>query len=318
MKKIYQIVIAFFFLIIGILIIIYYEEILIHFNLNRLLVDTIIINVFVYIGRTLLIRLTNFVLKAKILRFIITLIINIIWIGFLFVLIFVLSPEYGIAIVSFLILAISLTFRDRINNIASGIMILLSNTIKVGDLIETNDVQGIVSEITLNYTKIKNFMGIETYIPNTNVYNSSIKKFTQSLSTLSNIENGEAIEEKEKSFVKYTKKIKQIVTKEGMFTRYLMIVEVPFNVNPNDIDNRLEPVFKKYEKILGISPYYYINKTLKDRVSISLQILARNSELIVVYKNKFMKDILYHLIPEEILLGSEYNSIEELEKNGVI
>ena len=319
MKKLYQFIISGFLIIITLFIFIFYDEIIAFFNLNDddiLLVNTIIINIIVYVGRTLLIRFLSFILKGKILYFLLTFIINIIWIGFIFTLIFVITPDFGIYIVSFLILAISLTFKDRINNIASGIMLLLSNTIEVGDLIETNGIEGIVTEITLNYTKLQNFMGLETYLPNTNVYNSSIKKFTNRGLQSSIKEHNNGMEDK--GFLKYLKKLKSIISKDEKFTRYLMVVEIPFIVKPIEITNRLDIVFDKYDKILGIRPYYYVNETLKDRVSISFQILSKNAGLIVAYKNKFMKEVLYHLIPEEILLDSEYKTIEDLKKNGII
>ncbi|MBY9005646.1 MAG: mechanosensitive ion channel [Candidatus Lokiarchaeota archaeon] len=316
MIKRYQIVFSSILTIIILFILIFYNDIIEFFNLDILLINAIIINIVAYIGRTLLNRILSVLLKKNLIYYLITFILNIIWIGFLFTLIFVISPDFGIVIVSFLIVAFSLTFKDRINNIASGIMIMLSNTIEVGDFIETSGVQGIVSNITLNYTKLQNFMGLEIYIPNSNIYNSSIKRFTHRKGQFSLKEQDKKDDAKNGTI--YLKKLKSIISKDEKITRYLIILEIPFSITPDSIDTQLETIFDKYEKILGIRPYYYINKALKDRVSVSFQILSKNTGLIVAYKNKFMKELLYYLHKDEILIDSEYKSIEELKKNGFI
>ncbi len=300
MKKQYLISISIIITIIIILGILYYNDILTFFNitseLNKLKVNLIIINLLVYIVRTLLIKLINILLKYKMLRFLITFFLNIIWIGFLFWLIFILSPELGIAIISFLIISISLTFKDRISNITSSIMILISKSIDIGDLIETNNYQGIVSEITLNYTKLSNFSGIDILIPNINIYNTSLKKFTQNISRLPGY--------KEDIMLSYTKIFQNVITfKEDKFTRYIKTIEIPYSFIDKEINEQLTKPFDKYEQLLGIRPFAYANRTNFDRLSITLQLLTKDPNMIIIYKNQFMKDILYELTPEKILLG---------------
>jgi len=185
MKKTYQIVISILLLFVAFLAILYWEPLLDFFNIDTVIFFSILMNIFAYIGRVITLKIIRFVLGTKKISAVAIFIVNLIWIGFIFELILTLSLPLGVAIISFLVVSISLTFRERIDNIASGFMLLSSSNFQVGDLIETNDVQGIVSEISLNYTKLRNFMGIVTYFPNTNIYNASIKRFTQNLSQLS-------------------------------------------------------------------------------------------------------------------------------------
>lgn len=302
MKKKYLIFIGIFIVITTILGIIYYNEILGYFNItnepDKLKITLIIINLFVYLVRTILIKFINFTLKAKMTRYFLFFTINIIWIGFIFWLIFVISPQLGIAITSFMIIAFSLTFRDRISNIASSIMILSSKSVDIGDLIETNDFQGIVSEINLNYTKLTNFSGIDTYLPNKNVYNASIKKFTQNISRLSK-DNDFDVKD-------YAKIFQDIITfNEEKFTRYIKNIEIPFEFKVMDINNQLSKVFDKYEKLLSIRPYAYINCVKGKSTHITIQILSKDPNMIIIHKNQFMKDILYNLASEKILTDSK-------------
>ncbi len=308
MKKIYQIILTVLLIIIGALAIYYWDYILETLNVDPVLVYSIMINIFVYIGRTILIRILNFALGTRKIRFILVFIINIIWIVFIFELIFIISPQLGVAVISFLVVAISLTMEDRINTVTSGIMLLSASSFDIGDLIETNEIQGIVTEINLSYTKIRDFLGIFTYIPNTAVYNASIKKFTQKLSRLPTPEEEEKIEAK--SYKKFLKKLEDIIAKEGKFTRYIKVVEVPYIADLEHVGDLLEEVFDKYEKRLGIRPYYYANTTVRDHLSITLQILSKNPQLVLRNTYPFIKDVLYALLSDELIAGSK-NQREE-------
>jgi small-conductance mechanosensitive channel len=189
--------------------------------------------------------------------------------------------------------------EERINTITSGIMLLSSSSFDIGDLIETNDTQGIASEITLSYTKIRDFLGIFTYIPNKAVYNASIKKFTQKISRLPGSKKEEEIEKKK--YKKFIEKVEKIILKEEKFTRYIRVLEVPYIADLEHLGDLLEDVFDKYEKRLGIRPYYYANTTKRDHLSITLQILSRNPQLVLRHTYPFIKDVLYALFSDELM-----------------
>jgi small-conductance mechanosensitive channel len=295
MRKTYQIVISILLLFVAFLAIFYWETILDFFNIDTLIFFSVLINIFAYIGRVIVLKIIRFVLGTKKISAVAIFIVNIIWIGFIFELILTLSPPLGFAIISFLVVSISLTFRERIDNIASGFMLLSSSNFEVGDLIETNDVQGIVSEISLNYTKLRNFMGIVTYFPNTNIYNASIKRFTQSISQLSLSE-----EEEELKLRNLTKDLKDILHKEEKFTRNIKIVEIPLENLDQNLTTLLTPIFDEYEEKLGIRPIYYANTTVRDRLSITLQIFSKDPKLVIKHTNPFMKDVLYTLMSDKI------------------
>jgi hypothetical protein len=236
-------------------------------------------------------------MKGKISRFLFSITINLIWIGFVIWLIFSFDPVFGAAITSFLIVAISLTFRNRINNIVSGAMIILTEGFEVGDLIETNGIQGIVEDISLNYTQIRQFNGILNLLPNQMVFNSKITKFTNKTMP----DDEEKMSEEELGFFeKYGNKLSQIISKGNKITRYIKIIEVRPNIDPDDLNDLLNIVFEKYEPLLGFRPIYYVNYTTFDRCSITLQLIGEDPKLIVKYANSFLKDVLFKLYSEEV------------------
>lgn len=257
----------------------------------------IIVNIIVYLIRTAFLGIITSTMKGKISRFLFSISINLIWIGFVVWLIFSFDPVFGAAIVSFLIVAISLTFRDRINNIISGIMIILTEGFDVGDLIETNGVQGIVEDISLNYTQIRQFNGIITLLPNQKVYNAKITKFTYKITP---DEEEKMSDEELGLFEKYGDKLKRIISKGKKITRYIKVIEVRPNIDPDNLSDLLNVVFDKYEPLMGFRPIYYVNNTTFDRCSITLQLIGEDPNLIVLYANSFLRDILYKLYSEEV------------------
>jgi hypothetical protein len=299
MKKIYKILI---WAAVLALIVVAYFYLPIDIWINRDLLWTkylfpIIVNIVVYLIRTAILGIINSTLKGKISRFIFSITINLIWIGFVIWLVFSLDPIFGTAITSFLIVAISLTFRNRINNIISGAMIILSEGFEVGDLIETNGIQGIVEDISLNYTQIRQFNGILNLLPNQLVFNSKVTKFTNK--TIPD-DNEKLSEENLGFFEKYGDKLTRIISKGKKITRYIKIIEIRPNIDPDDLNNLLDTVFDKYEPLLGFRPIYYVNYTTFDRCSITLQLIGEDPKMIVLYANSFLRDVLYKLYSEEV------------------
>jgi small conductance mechanosensitive channel len=289
MKKIYKIV--GWLASIGIFILIYF-----YYGFEYLLLNLILLNIVAYVVRSILIDLFHSFIKNLFIRYILLIITNIIWLIFPFWLISVASPIYFVAIVSFLVVAISLTFQNIINNIASGIMLLSSEGFEVGDLIETNGIVGIVKEITLNNLKLEDFDGSITYIPNKTAFNSSVVRFTHK----------PIKREKKVDLSTVVKKFGKLLTGEKKVTRYIKVVELLASIDPEKLEVLLEPIFKKYEPIFGVKPFFYANNTvsgISNRLSITIQIITENPKLILTYTDPLLKEILFKIYEPEINYG---------------
>ena len=297
MKRVYKILIWMIF--IGTIVVLYT-----FFGFEILLLNVVILNLVAYVLRSILLDILQSLIKALLVRYIIMIIINVIWLLFPFWLIFIISPIYFVAIISFLVVAISLTFQNIINNIASGVMLLSSEGFEAGDLVRINGVDGIVKEITLNNLKLLDFDGSITYIPNKIAFNSSVVRYTHiPLKKETKIEISEVV-----------KKLKKIVTREKKLTRYIKVVELLGSVDPESLEILLNPIFNKYESIFGIKPYFYANNTVSgivNRLSITIQILTEDPKLILAYTDPLIKEILYKIYEKELNHGSNVNQIEE-------
>jgi len=227
-------------------------------------------------------------------------IINIIWLIFPFLLIFAIEPLLVVAIISFLVMAIALTFQTVIYNIASGVMLLSSEGFEVGDLIQTNGVDGVIKEITLNSLKLQDFDGSITYIPNKNAFNSSVVRYTHK--TIK--------KEMKLDISEFIKRAGKIILGEKKITRYVKVVELLGTVDSEKLKDLLDPIFTKYEPIFGFKPYFYANTTINaiiNRLSITIQIITEDPKLILTYTDPLMKDILFKIYEDEINYGWNSN-----------
>jgi small-conductance mechanosensitive channel len=303
MKKRYYILIYIALTIIGLLI--YY------FNpyFEPIVVNLVIINIIIFIIRKPLFSLMAYIFKKRIYRAVISILVNLIWSIFLLSLIFFVWQILFWAIIPFLIVSISLNLNKIVNNIAAGIIMLSSEQFQIGDLIETNGIQGIVEEINLNYLKVKEFDGLTAVIPNSNVYGSSIVKFTynkfRTYPKLTKQEFGE-----KKDYHAYISRLNKLLNAQIKTTTYIKNIYLKGNINPLEIDNLLTSVFDKYKALFGIKPDYAVDTTEFGRVGVNLYIKSNDPKLIINYTDCFLRDIIYQLYPDLI-----YNGWEKYKKS---
>ena len=240
---------------------------------------------------------------------IVSLSVNIIWSIFLFWFLIEFNRPLFYAIVPFLVVAVSLNFKNIIINMVSGALLLSSNQFEIGDLIETNEIQGIVKEINLNYTKIREFDGVEIIIPNSNVYGFTTVKFTHDKFKIFEPIPREEFRKK-RYYKEYVKLINKILSAKIKTTTYVKNLEFLGSLNPNLLDEMLKNVFKVYEPIFGIMPDYAIDTTRFGRVRIRLYVKSSNPTIILNYLDSFLRDILFALYPDRI-----YRDWEEYQKN---
>ncbi|MFO8018218.1 MAG: mechanosensitive ion channel [Promethearchaeia archaeon] len=310
MKKGIQVIIGFGLMAFFIWVYLNMQPILNIFNVDieSVIIDLILINIIVYFLRTVLIRINSYLFRGKIVQYMLSILINIIWSVFVFWLLFAINPFLATGIISFLVAAIALTFRDRINNIASGVLILFSGSFEVGDFVEIKGIQGIVTEITLNYTKIQGLDGLYRYITNKEVYYSAVKKFTHNEALEVGFQQKESSKKKNAPPRKYVSNITDLIAKEEKITRYIKKIELLSDKDPQSIDEKLSQIFAKYEKIFGIRPFYYVNNTTLSRCSITIQILSKKPQIIPHYINSFLRDVTYGLYEEKIYYKGEKKS----------
>jgi len=76
-------------------------------------------------------------------------------------------------------LALGFAFQDIASNFIAGILMATRKPFRVGDILDTNDHFGVVTEMNLRATIIKDFQGQEIIIPNKEIYQKPIKNYSR-------------------------------------------------------------------------------------------------------------------------------------------
>lgn len=74
--------------------------------------------------------------------------------------------------------AVALALKDRLNDVASGIVILFSKPFITGDFIEFSKYKGFVQKIDIMHTNILTYDGTNVIIPNSVISNSEVNNYT--------------------------------------------------------------------------------------------------------------------------------------------
>ena len=76
-------------------------------------------------------------------------------------------------------LAIGLSLKDTLSNIASGIFLLMLRPIKVGEFVDLPNTSGTISEIGLFATTLRTAEGLFQYVPNSKVWEGRIQNYAR-------------------------------------------------------------------------------------------------------------------------------------------
>lgn len=77
-------------------------------------------------------------------------------------------------------LGVGFGLQNIINNLASGLLLLLERPVNVGDILEVEGVTGVVKHIGLRATNVRTFQGAEVIVPNTNLVLNRVTNWTLS------------------------------------------------------------------------------------------------------------------------------------------
>ncbi len=92
-------------------------------------------------------------------------------------------------------LAVGLALQGTLANIAAGIMLLWLRPFRVGDYVETSGVAGTVEEINLFHSRLRTWDGIYKFVPNSQLWNTTLTNYSRNRTRLVLIEFGIAYED---------------------------------------------------------------------------------------------------------------------------
>lgn len=279
---------------------------------ESILINLVIIILAIYILRKPSQSIIAFLFKKSLIRVIFSTGMNILFGFFVFWLIFLISFDFFIAIISFLVVAVAFTIESLITNATAGAIMLTTEQFEIGDLIESNNIQGVVKKINLNYTEMREFDGVKIIIPNNIVYGSSLTKFTHVQYNFSELEKEVEMMKNKRVYSKYISKMEKIMYSKEKLTRYVKAVEFLGEISPQQLDDSLNKVFDKYEQIFGLRPDYGVVTTVWGRIKVNLYVLTNESEKVLNSMDAYLRDIVYEVYHDKIYNGwDEYKSSQQ-------
>lgn len=197
-----------------------------------------------------------------------------------------LPPEQIVGISAVLGAMVSFASVQAIQNFFAGIYILITHPFGVEDLVRLGETDGLVLEISLNYTKLKTIDEQYLYIPNKTILNSTIINFNRKVESKSKITN------------KRLKRLSLLKTifDEDEIVRYSFQWGAPLS----DLDQakaKIELVCEKYsdKAMFGYKPEFFLYN-ISHRMEFQFIVQTDYAEKILAHITDFRDEIclLFH------------------------
>jgi hypothetical protein len=195
--------------------------------------------------------------------------------------------------------ALGLAFSQALGNIVSGLYVLAARPFRVGDYVRVGTVEGIVREITLNYTRILLADETRQLLPNSKVVTSEVTNFRVAVSDLikNKEEEAETIHE-EKQRKSYLRSIDTAIGKlrnmagDADAFKYTFDMNIHMSYDQRAMQRHFDKVCKDYEKVFLARPTYQIWAKPVAAVTYRFTFIVEDPMMIITMTSEFMEDLL--------------------------
>lgn len=191
--------------------------------------------------------------------------------------------------------AIGIAFSQAISNIVSGFYVLIARPFRVGDYVRVGSVEGIVREITLNYTRILLPDETRQYVPNSKVVTSEVTNFRITVSDY--IKEQEEIADEEDTDKNYRKAVKDALKQLGKITRsneafrYTFDLTYHMSYSHGELRKRFDTVCDKWASVFVTRPEYQVWAVPNAGLTYRFAIIVEDPMMIIKRVSDFMKDL---------------------------
>ncbi len=194
--------------------------------------------------------------------------------------------------------ALGLAFSTALSNIVSGLYVLAARPFRVGDYVRIGLMEGIVREITLNYTRV--LLPDETVqlVPNSKVVSSEVTNFRIDLSKYVEAKEEEAIRDREKDRQSYREtlddawqQLKMLTTDEVAY-RYTFDLTIHMNYDHQKMLQSFDRVCKEWSQIYLTRPEYIVWSKPSAAITYRFYYIVSDPMVIIKKGSEFMKALL--------------------------
>jgi small-conductance mechanosensitive channel len=222
--------------------------------------------------------------------------ILIIRIGVIFAILFVVFPvldipsEYLINISTIVATAIGFASTIAVSNVVAGFYMLAARPYKIGDYLNVEGaVEGVITEVGLNYTKLKDADNTVYRLPNNKLFSSNITNF--SLEPTQKKRENKSLDEKFASLLGDALIERKIV-------RYVFDIEVTFDPDPEETIKVFDEICDRWEGKFGYKPHYFF-QAFGYRAVVRWALFADTPERIMDNSTPFLEDIWFSVYEDK-------------------
>ena len=219
------------------------------------------------------------------------------FISFLFVIIGFLGPDFStiLSLTAVFGTALGLAFSQAVGNIVSGLYVLVARPFRVGDYVRVGTIEGVVREITLNYTRILRPDLTRQIIPNGKIVTSEITNYRVEISEFIDEEESEGGKKSERSvrgsLLGVYERLKNAAGYDKAY-RYTFDLTFHQNLDHNKIHEVFDTACKKWARIFIRKPRYSIWAAPSAAVMYRFSFIVLDPMDIIRHSSNFKKDLM--------------------------
>ncbi|MFX0079095.1 MAG: mechanosensitive ion channel domain-containing protein [Candidatus Hermodarchaeota archaeon] len=185
--------------------------------------------------------------------------------------------------------AIGLAIGQAVRNFVSGLYVIFSRPFHVEDYVQIGEVEGIVKEISMNYTKLLQPDGSDILVPNVKVLESEVKNFMFEKQKLAGLlEIVEKVDRKQRTVLQ---KVSKVIEVEKI-VRYVFTMAFHTSQDLQKLRAAFDKVCKKWGTTFGFRPLYEITEVEQFSFTYNFILFSDKARKILEFKPKFMDEIL--------------------------
>ena len=187
-------------------------------------------------------------------------------------------------------LAVGLAISLAMRNFIAGLYVMVTDPFNVGDYVRIGSNEGIVLEISLNYTKLRQMDGTTALIPNDNVMSASVTNFRFEQKKL--LETDKKQEPKEDPSIpnRIWKALSKAVDTSKLI-QYAFELQFPLAPGLNHYEEKLPNVMTRWTRKFGFKPDYVLSSTSNLAFTYTFTIFVEDPKLLLDSRFDFLEDI---------------------------
>lgn len=189
-------------------------------------------------------------------------------------------------------LAVGLAISLAMRNFVAGLYIMTSDPFDIGDYVRIGSNEGIVLEISLNYTKLRQIDGSVTLIPNNNVMNSSVTNFR--FEHKIKREPSSEVEEDSVDRASLPRRIWTVISKvmdTSDLIQYTLELKFPVKESHEKYEPILSEVCTRWKTKFGFEPVYALTSISHVAFTYAFTIFVEDPQVLLENRSAFIEDI---------------------------